>query len=264
MGKVETIQLKMPSFSQSPRKVWIYLPNSYDETKKHYDVLYMFDGHNLFFDETATYGKCWGMKKYLYENNSELVVVGVDCNHTGNRRLAEYCPFKPETTHLESLPSVRPAGKKTAEWFVNVLKPEIEKRYRVFTDRKHIGIGGSSMGGLMSEYMIAQYNNVYSKAACVSPSTHFCYEDLKKLIENTTFHKDTKIYIDQGSQEVHGKRLFIDAVEMMLNINHLYSEQGCLTYPHLTPGGHHTESDWEKVVPVFLNYLFPNINKHTK
>ena len=228
MGKVETIQLKMPSFSQSPRKVWIYLPNSYDETKKHYDVLYMFDGHNLFFDETATYGKCWGMKKYLDENNSELVVVGVDCNHTGNRRLAEYCPFKPETTHLESLPSVRPAGKKTAEWFVNVLKPEIEKRYRVFTDRKHIGIGGSSMGGLMSEYMIAQYNNVYSKAACVSPSTHFCYEDLKKLIENTSFHKDTKIYIDQGSQEVHGKRLFIDAVEMMLNINHLYSEQGCL------------------------------------
>ena len=105
---------------------------------------------------------------------------------------------------------------------------------------------------------------MYSKAACVSPSTHFCYEDLKKLIENTTFHKDTKIYIDQGSQEVHGKRLFIDAVEMMLNINHLYSEQGCLTYPHLTPGGHHTESDWEKVVPVFLNYLFPNINKHTK
>lgn len=69
-----------------------------------------------------------GYKKYLDENNSELVVVGVDCNHTGNRRLAEYCPFKPETTHLESLPSVRPAGKKTAEWFVNILKPEIEKK----------------------------------------------------------------------------------------------------------------------------------------
>ncbi len=258
MGKVEEFSLAMP-FSQSPRKVWVYLPDSYDQTKKKYDVLYMFDGHNLFFDEYATYGKCWGLKKYLDQSGIDLVVVGQDCNHRGNRRLAEYCPFKPVTTHLEDLPNIRAQGKVTADWFVNVLKPEVEKRYRVQHDRKHVGIAGSSMGGLMSEYMITAYNDVYSKAACVSPSTFFCYEDLKKLIRATDMHKNTMIYIDQGSQEVHGKRLFIDSMEMMLKMNHLYSEKGCSTFPHLTPGGHHCEADWERIVPVFLSYLYPNL-----
>jgi predicted alpha/beta superfamily hydrolase len=259
MGKVEEFKLSIKPFSQSPRNVWVYLPDSYQTSKKKYDVLYMFDGHNIFFDNYATYGKSWGMKKYLDETNIDLVVVGVDCNHVGNRRLSEYCPYKPVITELESLPKIEPLGKKTAQWFVKTLKPRIEKKYRVHSDRKHIGIGGSSMGGLMSEYMIAKYNDVFSKAACVSPSTHFCYDDLMELIHNTKFHHDTKLYIDQGSQEVHGKRLFIDAMEMMLHINHTYNQQGCSTYPHLTPGGRHCEKDWERVVPVFLEYLYPNL-----
>ena len=43
------------------RRAYIYLPNSYRyHTERRYPVLYMFDGHNVFFDEDATYGKCWG------------------------------------------------------------------------------------------------------------------------------------------------------------------------------------------------------------
>lgn len=256
MGKVIEASLEMEGFSQSPRKLWVYLPNSYESTHKKYDVLYMFDGHNLFYDGIATYGKSWGLKEFLDEKDADLVVVGQDCNHTGNRRLAEYCPFHQEETYLEDLPEIRPKGKKTADWFVNVLKPYCEKNYRVFKGRNHVGIGGSSMGGLMAEYMITAYNDIYSRAACVSPSTHFNYTSLKKLIADTDFAKSF-IYIDQGSQEVHGKRRFIDEMDIMLTINHAFSEKGCQTYPHLTPGGHHTEADWEKVLPVFLPWLFP-------
>ena len=78
-------------------------------------------------------------------------------------------------------------------------------------------------------------------------------------INETDFNPDTWIYIDQGSQEVHGKRLFIDAMDMMLHINHMYNEKGCHTYPHLTPGGHHCEADWERIVPVFIPYLYPHL-----
>lgn len=257
MGKIEVLRVDIP-FGQSPRKVWVYLPTGYETNKKKkYDVLYMFDGHNLFFDSVATFGKSWGMKTYLDAKQAKLIVVGIDCNHSGNARLAEYCPFPPVYTHLEPLPKIRAKGQISADWIVHTLKPIIEKKYRVYHDRKHVGIGGSSMGGLMSEYMIVKYNDVFSKAACVSPSTHFCYDDLKECIRSTKMMRDTWIYIDQGSQEVHGKRLFIDAMEMMLKMNHLYALAGCQTYPHLTPGGHHTESDWERVVPVFIEYLFP-------
>ena len=43
------------------RRVYIYLPDEYyEKPKRQYPVLYMFDGHNVFYDEDATYGKSWG------------------------------------------------------------------------------------------------------------------------------------------------------------------------------------------------------------
>ena len=44
------------------RKLHIYLPDDYDQTNERYPVMYFFDGHNLFFNEDATYGKIWGLK----------------------------------------------------------------------------------------------------------------------------------------------------------------------------------------------------------
>lgn len=256
MGEIRKFQLEMKGFSQSPRTVWVYLPDSYLTTRRKFDVLYMFDGHNLFYDHVATYGKSWGMKEYLEDTKADLVIIGVDCNHTGNRRLSEYCPFPPEETYLEDLPQIHARGKETAEWFVHVLKPYCEKHFHIHKERSHIGIGGSSMGGLMSEYMISAYNDLFSKAACVSPSTHFNLTNLLRQIEETSY-EPTEIYIDQGSQEVHGKRRFIDEVDIMLTINHAWNMKGVKTYPHLTPGGHHSEADWERVLPVFLPYLYP-------
>ena len=49
------IEMKEP-FSGN-RVINIYLPNDYNERRKKYPVLYMFDGHNLFFDEEAAFGK---------------------------------------------------------------------------------------------------------------------------------------------------------------------------------------------------------------
>ena len=77
MSRIEEFSLDISPLTQSPRKIWVYLPESYDHTKKKYDVLYMFDGHNVFFDQTATYGKCWGMKEYLEEHHVPLIVVAI-------------------------------------------------------------------------------------------------------------------------------------------------------------------------------------------
>ena len=47
------------------RKLHIWLPEGYEKTEERYPVMYFFDGHNLFFDEDATYGKSWGLKEFL-------------------------------------------------------------------------------------------------------------------------------------------------------------------------------------------------------
>ena len=76
------------------RPLHIYLPDDYTNGMDRYPVLYMFDGHNLFSDEDATYGKCWGLKEFLDGWDQKLIVVGIECGHEGDERLSEYLPYK--------------------------------------------------------------------------------------------------------------------------------------------------------------------------
>ena len=76
------------------RRVYLYLPESYGkDPEKRYPVMYMFDGHNVFFDSDATYGKSWGMRDYMQKSKKQLIIVAVECNHEGNGRLQEYSPY---------------------------------------------------------------------------------------------------------------------------------------------------------------------------
>ena len=259
MSRVEEFTLDISPFSQSPRKIWVYLPDSYDNTKKKYDVLYMFDGHNLFFDHYATYCKSWGIKDFLDQYHIDLVVIGQDCNHIGNSRMDEYCPMVSQKT-IWGGEEIVPKGEFTAAWFAEVLKPECEKRYRLYKNRKHVGIGGSSMGGLMSQYCITKYNHVFSKAACVSPATYFCFKPLKELIQKTKFD-ETRIYMDLGSEETGDKKDLVARMDMMLQMNRMFTEKGCTAFPHLVVGGTHSEASWETIVPVFLKFLYPDLLK---
>ena len=76
-------QITIPELSgEEKRNVYLYLPESYSyEQEKRYPVLYMFDGHNVFFDSDATYGKCWGMKEYMDRTGRQLIIVAVECSH---------------------------------------------------------------------------------------------------------------------------------------------------------------------------------------
>ncbi|HYK73907.1 MAG TPA: alpha/beta hydrolase-fold protein, partial [Pseudoneobacillus sp.] len=87
------------------RTVRIYLPNNYQQTDKKYPVLYMHDGHNLFKDEDASYGMSWGISDFLDKSDMELIVVGIDCNHEGYKRLDEYSPWVSKNIG-EVLPSI--------------------------------------------------------------------------------------------------------------------------------------------------------------
>ena len=89
-------EVTLPTLTgKRPRQAYIWLPDSYEEDEsKRYPVLYMFDGHNLFSDEEATYGKSWGLEEYMDFTGTELIIAAVECNHsTSNGRLKEYSPF---------------------------------------------------------------------------------------------------------------------------------------------------------------------------
>ena len=65
------------------RSAYICLPETYThDINRRFPVLYMFDGHNLFFDTHATYGKSWGLKEYMEYTHTPLIIVGIECNHS--------------------------------------------------------------------------------------------------------------------------------------------------------------------------------------
>jgi multiple sugar transport system permease protein len=80
----------------------------------------MLDGHNVFFDADATYGKSWGMASYMAWARKSLIIVAVECNKKGNGRLREYSPYNFEDPKLGK---IRGRGKAYMEWLINDLKP---------------------------------------------------------------------------------------------------------------------------------------------
>ncbi len=238
---------------QTMRTIHLYLPDDYEYSMERYPVIYMYDGHNLFFDEDATYGKCWGMKKFLDHYDKKFIVVGMECSHEGNQRLNEYCPYHVYTHHFGNLEG---QGDMLMKWVVDELKPYIDKYYRTIPFRECTMIAGSSMGGLMALYTVTVYNQYFSKAACLSSAIGFCYEEMKDEIAKSHLMSDTKIYMDWGSDESRQKSGLAYTSMCHLTLSHLFTQKGVLTYPYLIMNGKHNEETWEKQIPIFMDYLW--------
>jgi len=233
------------------RRAYVYLPNECRRNPDaRYPVLYMFDGHNVFFDSDATYGKSWGMKRYMDRTHTPMIIAAVECSHDpDNGRLKEYSPFTFDAPGMGHIDGV---GRTTMEWLVNTFKPMIDRRFPTIPDREHTYIAGSSMGGLMSLYAVMEYNHVFSRAAALSPSVWFAQKDLDHMLAQTPIRPGTVVYMDYGSRELPNhrimKRQFRRVVDRLL-------QRGVLLTCRIVPGGDHSEAGWEEQIPYFMNTL---------
>ena len=235
---------------EKERKAYIWLPETYEtDTGKRYPVMYMFDGHNVFLDEDATYGKSWGMAKFLEENPRDLIIVAVECNHEGNRRLVEYSPL---TYKNSEHGSIKGKGSLMMNWMVNTLKPYVDETYRTLPDRKNTIIAGSSMGGLMALYGATVYNHVFQRAACLSPSLWVSPGKVLEMVARAHIRRDTTVYMDYGELEMFNHAA---SQESMISTAHLLLTKRVNLALRIVPGGNHSEASWEKQIPIFMDCL---------
>ena len=247
---VKKWELTIPRLTgPAKRRAYIYLPESYKKGDTRYPVMYMFDGHNVFFDGDATYGKCWGMKEYLDRTKKDLIVVAVECNHQGNGRLEEYSPFDFEN---DTLGTITGKGKLTMDWIVSYLKPFIDRNYRTLPDRENTILCGSSMGGLMALYGAVCYNTVFQRAACLSPSVWIDADQVLQMIAGAKMKNDTCIYMDYGSLEMQNHDANASALIAVCHL--LLTKRADLAF-RIVPGGTHSEASWEKQIPIFMDCL---------
>ena len=248
---VKKWDVTIPSLSgNKPRKVYLWLPESYDKNEdRRYPVMYMFDGHNVFYDTDATYGKSWGMAKYMEESKKDLIIVGVECNHEGNRRLVEYSPLTYQNSeHGRN----KGKGGVYMNWLVNTLKPYVDANYRTLPDRKHTIIAGSSMGGLMALYGATAFNHIFQRAACLSPSLWVSPGKVLEMVARAHIRRDTTIYMDYGELEIFNHA---SSQEAMISTAHLLLTKRVNLAFRVVPGGDHSEASWEKQIPIFMECL---------
>lgn len=244
-------KIQIPTLpTKEPRRLYVYLPEGYADSERRYPVLYMFDGHNVFFDSHATYGKSWGMNEFLTRTGFPLIVAAVECNHEGERRMNEYAPWDldiPDLGHLEGL------GKQTMDWIAGVLKPAVDRKYRTLADRENTLIAGSSMGGLMSLYAVTAYNETFSRAAALSPCLWAGAEQLAGLAAGAPLRQTTRIYMDYGTGEVDPADP--GGLAELFDMAAVLTRAGAQVAARAVPGGVHNEASWEKRIPLFLEYL---------
>lgn len=241
------------------RPLHIYLPDDYASSEERYPVMYFFDGHNLFRDADATYGKSWGLETFLQGWEKKMIIVGIECGHEGTERLDEYSPY---TYQMFSWGMVHGMGRETMDWIANDIKPMIDRDYRTFSFREATAIGGSSMGGLMSLYAAVAYNDVFSKAACLSSAIHGCFADVVREIVAHKLDADTRVYLSWGTEEAGGTKrserenLLTYTARTNQAVAALLHQQYVTAKTYCQRGGHHREADWEKQVPVFMDFLW--------
>lgn len=248
---IQITKLQIPGLpTKKPRRLYVWLPKDYDRSEQRYPVLYMFDGHNVFYNSHATYGKSWGMKEYLTRTKLPLIVAAIECNHEGERRMNEYSPWDLDIPELGDTEGV---GKVTMDWMSGPLKEFIDAEYRTLPGRENTLIAGSSMGGLMALYAVTAYNEVYSRAAALSPCFWAGGQELHKLLSDTPLRTPTRVYMDYGTAEIRPDdreclaEVFKGAAELTLS--------GADVDTRIVPGALHNEAAWEKRIPIFMDYL---------
>lgn len=216
------------------REVWLAAPPGWDPVAgSPLPVLYLLDGQNLFDPERA-YAGHWGVLETLAElgGADPMLVVGVP--NLGPDRLREYSPFDDAT---------RGPGEGLAflRWLTGTLKPVVDAAVRTRPERRHTGIGGSSMGGLFALYAVLGGAATFGSAVVMSPALWYADRAVFRWVRRQAGPAG-RIVLDVGLHE--GDEAVDDARAMRdLLLERGWTPGGTLHYAEDAEGAH-DEASW--------------------
>jgi len=251
------------------RDLVVYVPPGYDdEPERTYPVLYMQDGQNLFDPQTSFIkGRTWEMCEQADEaieagEVEPLVIVGI--YNTGDRRLAEYTPDHPADKDPSS------GARHERDWqrgggeadrygrlLTEDLMPWIARLYRVRTDRLSTGLGGSSLGGLVTLFLGLRCAQHFGKLAVMSPSVWWNHKSILGYLNERApqIWERPKLWLDVGEREGHRTLRDTEMLARRLRANGWIP--GETLHFERVPDGTHDEASWAVRVKPMLRFLFP-------
>ena len=217
------------------RPLTIYLPPSYQENPlKHYPVMYLHDGQNLFDPNMSFGGVEWQVDETVDSmvrqgQMREVIVVGL-----GNTaaRISEYTPTEDSYYGGGN-------GDAYLDFIQYEVMPYVDGSYRTLTGPESTLIGGSSLGGLISFYAAWTRSDVFGSAIAMSSS--FWWDD-EALTDDVFSYGgpliDARFYIDSGTDGATQTFTMRSALESQgyshgVNLHHWHDPQGT-----------HNEASW--------------------
>lgn len=265
--KMETHYFDVPYYPGTKRRIRVLLPKDYHrEDWASYPVLYMHDGQNIFYSKESYSGHSWKVIPALKNNKDipKMIIVGID--NDGGRRLDEYSPWITNADKHSDVVGIGGDGMEYGQWVVEVIKPFIDEHYRTLPDKNNTFLAGSSMGGIITAYMGAQYPDVFGVLGVFSLASWFSEPDFLRFLEHHPVQKDTKVYIQVGTIEGDAiDQQFIDGfmdqeyIDVSLRYYDLLLQTGLpnkQAWLRIMANERHTEKAWADHFVEFLRYGF--------
>lgn len=247
LPKVKLIseEFEIPQLNKT-RRVWALLPYDYETSNESYPVLYLQDAQNL-FNEKAQYGN-WEIDKKLAVmseyNIGKIIIIAVE--HAEKERILEY--------NVGNTVLGNGQGKKYIRFLTDTLKPFVDDNFRTKSEREFTGIGGSSMGGLVSIFSGIMYPEVFGKLMIFSPSL-WVVPKIKLSFLDMDEPQDTRIYLYAGGDE---SATMIDHVKnfkkRLLKKDSLSDKMKIRLSINME--GKHNERYWSDEFPKAIEWLF--------
>jgi len=251
------------------RDLLVYLPPSYHRSDNHYPVIYMQDGQNL-FDNATSYAGEWGVDETMemlgYEEGLEAIIVGVP--NGGRHRVDEYSPF-----HDRRLGGGR--GDDYLRFLTETVKPQVDASFRTLPTRRHTGLMGSSLGGLIALYGFFRFPATFGFAGVMSPSLWFAGEAIFDFVQHAVYHPG-KLYLDAGTRELGenpnsgrlhqaaASRRYYASVRRMKSILVRKGYRPLRDLMHVEEKwAGHSESSWGRRLPPALRFLLSEALRQT-
>jgi len=246
-------------FVQHSRTIAVWLPPGYDlEPARRYPVLYLHDGQNLFDAETAFAGNPWradevAEREVRAGRVEPLLIVGVA--NTPDR-LPEYGPRRCGRDRSDD------RSRDYGRFLVEEVKPFIDATYRTRRDPAHTGVGGSSMGGLISLHLCKWYPNVFGKCAALSPALWWDREYfLQNLAVSPEWTRTCRVWLDMGTREgatETGMDAMVRRAERLARGLERRGMSGSgRLHAEIIDGGLHNEAAWGGRLDRVLRFLYP-------
>jgi len=238
------------------RLLRVWLPSDYDGWgATRYPVLYLNDGQNLFDPATAFAGVHWGVAETATrliadKKIQSLIIVGID--NTKNRA-CEYIPYRSKDPRV-----LAPKGKCYPDFLQREVMPLIEERYPVLRGPENTGLGGSSLGGLITLYTQLATPGVFGRLLVESPSLSVAS---RKILEESRRSRSwpARMFLGMGTRETGSAEKDAKIVEDVRDLESILRAAGLddqRLEVCIAEGAAHGETAWAARFPDALEFLF--------